>query len=608
MKELLEQDAYQNGDALPKRFSDLLSGLCDILADVSNRVHAFTEAVVDLASKGEVQDVAIKVQTSRSEIDQKISAAVAGLESKLQLSQSLEQTRLSDLDKKISTLDTKMEEKLAQAVDALREDVVKNELLSSELRTQIMALQSTSKLTSTTINEMRETIPANPENRLQTLGKRIDRVEQTQRQFSTDFRTKEDETRKEFERVMDKYEDVRIELHNTILELEAKAKAMPTTYAGEDDQPKIVNGEVDISPLIRGIFRDSRRLDGFNEIIATTRLECEDIVNAMLELQSNMQKFNHNTHDLALEDGRIKALCLEKVGFLQASILSVDKQIGDIWLIMHQLAESSSHIASNVSSGFDQLQTILNSLSTRPLPLLADLSDLALECNTLRENIFEKRTQCEGEREQFHRMPLDDSRVANTIPDIRVKPLQRRILETQNQIVLPYEDVQQRVKETRKHAPGDSLVQRSLEELRVQFNSLTSDMGILQVQFEELNRGTNHKLEKKVDDTMLDRVFNKIHRMLGEHTTRLSALESSEETARLAEQEARDRQPKDPNGPSVRVSRRPRQGSPHLEVPGIGNLLKDRTRGSVPGWSGRSGGSVSEASRRLASSRLNTGS
>jgi uncharacterized protein YoxC len=481
------------------------------------------------------------------------------------------------------------------ALDSVHSQLKQGDLEIADLKSQVSMLEEATRSLTSVISDVRDSVPQNPEMQLNLLDRRLERLKDSQRQFQGEVQTHDEEVRREIERLKDKNEDLRIEMHNTILEIEAKAKAMPTTYADEDRQPKIVNGEVDISPLIRGIFRDSRRLDGFNELIATTRLECEDIVNAMLELQANMHKFNHNTHDLALEDGRIKTFCLERVGFLQSSIMGIDKQIRDIWSSMVQLAECCSHTASNASSAFAQLQTILNTLTTRQLPLMVDLSDLALECNALRETLFERRTQFEGERERFHHLPLDDSTVSRPIPDVRVKPLERRTVDTQNAIVLPYEDLQEKVKQKQVTMHGDSMIQRSVGELRANFREIQGQIEFLNHQFGELAQETGHKLEKKVDDVTMERLFDKIHRMINDHARRIATLEAGATAEEIAAQEAKRKTPKDPNAPSLRVIRK---GAPAA----ISSLAPTDPWGSRTHPLSRPSRQTPEASSRLASS------
>jgi hypothetical protein len=177
--------------------------------------------------------------------------------------------------------------------------------------------------------------------------------------------------------------------------------------------------------------------------------------------------------------------------------------------------------------------------------------------------------------------------------------MQRRVREAQNSIVLPYEELEQKRREKQKGGPGDSLVQRSVEELRVSFLSLNSDMRALQDQFADLENLTSHKLEKKVDDANIERIFNKVHRMLGQQLTRIEALEEREEAVRRAEEEARRRMPKDPNAPSVRVSRKKVQGP----VASMEQLVREQplTKPLLPD---RAGGTLSDPSRRLVSSLI----
>lgn len=552
LKNLLSQETFlENNESMSKSFIFLLSSLCDMINDQNKIIQKFTDDS-QFATKNDFKENEKFIKSVKEEIEASIKSVHNNLQSDLDSNRAFQATRMNDFDKQFKSIDQTIHDAINSQFDPLQQALAEKDLVISDLQSQINSLMLTSKSTNDSITQLRSIIPPNPETRLMHFNKKIDILENSQKYAIKELKDKNESLLEQIKELHRDDEEMRVELHNTILEIEAKAKAMPTTYQGDDNQPKIVNGQVDISPLIRGIYRDSRRLDGFNEMISMTRMETEDVVNSMIELQEKMNSFNHVTHDLAMEDDRIRAMTTERIRFIQASISDLEKQVGEIWTFMLQVADNNNHVASNVSNVIEQIQSILTSLSTRPLPILNDFTDVALECHALHEAVFEKRTQFEGDREQFRKIPIDRD-PHNEIPEVKVPIMQRRVKPVLDTIELPYEDLRDRAK-TPSQQIGDAFVQRSLEELRVTMNEVLRDNEYMAQQFENLMKTMRENLDLKVDTPTIERMINKIHLLIGRLSKRVETVEESEKHIIDLLKNAKKRP--DPNGPSLKVKKR----------------------------------------------------
>ncbi|OHT11157.1 hypothetical protein TRFO_01054 [Tritrichomonas foetus] len=552
LKNLIAQDTFSTGELFPVSFVVLLAEMCELVSENYNNIQTLTEKAANSATKAELGESMNYIKSIKTEMTESFNQYKGKITNDMDSYRTFQATRMADFDNKFKELNQTVETAVNTNLEPVKQILSQNELATNQLKSQLSTLTNSSKNTTDLLNSLRAAIPPNPESRLTHFSKRIDIIENSQRNAIKELKEKNEKLKLELAELHRDDQEIKVELHNTILEIEAKAKALPSTYKNEDDQPKIVNGEVDISPLIRGIFRDSRRLDGFNEMIAMTRMETEDIVNSMIDLQEKMQQFNHITHDLALDDGRNKAFCIERIRFLQASIVNLEKQIGDIWTLILQISENNNHITSNISNTFEQIQSILITISNRPLPLLNNLSDVMLECRTLHESIFEKRTQFEGEREKFHKLPTDNE-PHKRIPEILVSKLQRRVKPVQDTVTLPYDDIRTKDRAVGQTV-GDALTQRSLEELRVKMNELLAENEEISQQFEYHRKATQEMLEIKVDAPTVERMIHKIHTMVGYLTKRVEIVEETEKSIIEA---ARNKRPiKDPNGPTMKTSKK----------------------------------------------------
>lgn len=556
LKVLLQQDSFVKTSNFPQSFITLLIGLCDHITIQSHETDLMKSQLAEFASKSEVEEVKSRSINVKKEIDNQIASLKAGMEMKYQDVRAISTTQFGELKSRLTNAAKDNELSMKSTLNSVKQDLQSHETQITNLLSQIEKAAANIKNTNLTITQLRDTIPPSQESSINNLGKRLEKLEQTTRGQSLDIKGADTRIEEFIQKQEIKHQKLTESMQNALLELEAKSKAMPTTYANEDDQPKIINGDIDISPLIRGIFRDSRRLDALNELISITRLESNDIVESMLELQKNMQQFNHNTHDLAIEDGRIKALLVERANFFQMSIMNLERQIGDIWSYMHQVADSVDHAASNVSNTFDQTQTILQSMITRPIPLIGDMSNVQMETRALSENIAERRTQFEGDREKYRNLPADRSPSAGIRP-INVQKFKRRTAPIP-EIELPYDDYKKNPRSAESGTDGikDSFVIRSIEELRVKMNEIMADGVDLHSNFEDLINETTKKISGKVDNGTMERMLKKVYDIIEKLSKRMDSYENTSELLMIQIADAKARPVKNPNESEIKVSRR----------------------------------------------------
>ena len=556
LKNLLSQDTFINEDIFPSSFISLLSSLCDMINDQDQVINALSEKSNEFATKSDINDNINLFKSIRNEIEDNISAVKNNLQNDIDTSRAFQATRINEIEKKFKSVDDTVHEAVNLNLESFKQSLEQVDFTSKEMKNEIASLQSSSRATSSLVTQLRSLIPQNPESRLNHFSKKIDQVENSQRNMLKELKANNEDLKDEIKELRRDNEDMKMELHNTILELEAKAKRMPSTYEGEHNQPKIVNGEVDISPLIRGIYRDSKRLDGFNEVISMTRMEVEDVVNSLIELQEKIQQFNTVTHDLSLENGHLQGIMNDKTNFLHSSIASLERQIGELWTITLQISDSSNHFASNVSNTTQQVQSILSTLSNRPIPILNDLTDVMLEVHGLHDSIFEKRTQFEGEREQFRKLP-GGGETLKTVPDIKVRPMLRRMKPLQETLDSSYEETNQKAEKSMTTAGkqmNEALFQKSIEELKDTINEIISDNDYMAQQIEKLMKTTKENLELKVDNQTLERMLNKIHMIIGHITKRIDTVEDKENT--MIEAMKLKRKVQDPNAPSAKFKKK----------------------------------------------------
>jgi len=197
------------------------------------------------------------------------------------------------------------------------------------------------------------------------------------------------------------YEEVR----NQILELQQFPIKRPSTYQNEEDRPQIVNGNMDISPLMRGIYRDSRRLDGLNETVSNIRNEYSDIADSIIAIQDVLSSFNHNINEIHRMCTGFGSSVNSIAGFLQSSIVNIEKHVNELWNSMKEQSDALNHTTTHIGRLTEQLETHFSRITSKSLPALITCSDIQVESFDLSEEMGLKSSRFESDRDKFQVMP-----------------------------------------------------------------------------------------------------------------------------------------------------------------------------------------------------------
>ncbi|OHT00592.1 hypothetical protein TRFO_07937 [Tritrichomonas foetus] len=344
---------------------------------------------------------------------------------------------------------------------------------------------------------------------------RLTSLEESTKKFKFNMNDTTKSIQESIEKMVQKNHDVEDDLRFQISHLTPEVVGLPSTFSNEDDQPVIIDHNlVDVSPLIRGLYRDSRRIDGIGETISTIRMENENVVNAVAAAQDNLQSFNHNLHDMGLSMIKYKTLQNERTSYFQSSIRGIEKQISEIWFYLSAVNENLHHGLSNTMQSFDEIQSILTRLSKLPLPEITSLADVYVECTNNRENLAEKKVQFEGERDNFVHPP-EDRFIDPTIEDVGVETIRNTTKYIIGEKV-----------ESFKQKFDESLIQMNLEDLRTRVNELTRGSNDINSKFKELTKATQKSIDDKADVITMERLFGKYQMLLDKVSQKIEEFES----------------------------------------------------------------------------------
>ena len=485
-----------NGDPISSLVS-MVKFLCEQMDEKQSEINQLQTILEEYATKEELREAEKHTDDLKHQVDNQFLAYNAGIKNELiQLSANHQQFRHnieSRVDGILCNMDNRFKlqsDRLKETIDACSQDVskIKGDL-QSETKERVRLKQD--------IIDIRRIIPKPTEALLNSTIGRLEKLDFYVQQNSEDSAKKFKDLSNQQNEIRMTIDGVHEELNDTLLKVQAKYESMPTTFSHPDDQPKILDGNViDIAPLIRGFYRDSKRLDNFNETISKIRLENDGLVNSILSIQENQQIFNHSIHDIGLDLQKQRAQMIERFQHIHSLNSLFDSQIAEIWAFLAVYLDSHIHVIANFSKITEQIESIFTKISTKALPALSDLGELQLEATSLRENVSEKINTYDNNREEIKKFTIPDIETV-TVQHVKIDPYKRTLAS-------PFEN--SKIKNKNNPFEG-GLIQSSIEEIRVKQNELQHRMEDFISRVNDSHKKIEETVQEKMDSNIAERYF-----------------------------------------------------------------------------------------------------
>jgi hypothetical protein len=291
-------------------------------------------------------------------------------------------------------------------------------------------------------------------------------------------------------------------LKSEIKRIRSRAERAPEIAVTTDEVVFVDPHVTDISPLIRGLHRDSRRIDGLNEVICDLRREHESVLKAVADTDAIIEQNQHQLHGFGASLLKVKDMSLERTHFFQTSIASLENQVLDLCSVLSSVVGTLNALVSAAADDIDELQNRISELTRRPYRPIEHVSKLIHQSQVLRDSMLEKRAQFTQEREHLRLAPLDRS-VDKILNEIRGN--------CKNE-----EEYKFRLGDSASKRRMDAAeLQLSVEDLRMGLNELRGTIAGVQENLTDLASHAEKRLERKVESATVQRVFDQIEAKLG---------------------------------------------------------------------------------------------
>lgn len=165
------------------------------------------------------------------------------------------------------------------------------------------------------------------------------------------------------------------------------------------------NESMDSRALLRLVTRDTKRLDGFNELLMTTRTEIKTVIQSVISMENNLRQFNIYIAELVNYFDNFSNIFNSQMQIQYQHLHQVEKSVGYLWDMTIRSSQSDSKIIINFNTIFHQIQKLLDGLYYKTFPPFHSIDELLLEIQNFTELINDKKVLFEEEKNKYLEFP-----------------------------------------------------------------------------------------------------------------------------------------------------------------------------------------------------------
>lgn len=152
-----------------------------------------------------------------------------------------------------------------------------------------------------------------------------------------------------------------------------------------------LDGKIDTETIINAIKRDSRRIDSFNEIIASVRNQNDIVSKLFVDLSAIVSQIDEQLHEFIKEHNSTKFSLIKQIDQSYANTELLRNDFIRIENNVEETVKANLNSMNTVSSTFASLYLFLEKLTTRNPPKFPTFDDEVLEFQRIHENVISQK-------------------------------------------------------------------------------------------------------------------------------------------------------------------------------------------------------------------------
>lgn len=381
------------GNVVSASLDRILIGICDLLSQHQLEIKELRQQLEDLPSKQDIE-TAMKLTANKvNEVEEKYNDDHAEFEKAFH---SIKR-EAGNLEKKIQANAQQTDQVIQDFMKKTSDEVNGMSLVytqqSNDLHDRMQKIEESNTQVTTEFGVIRDMIEQLGVSTVQKLGARLENLDTSiatvhdeNQTFATELNTiRSDLARRDLSMRKAVERDLAL-VQASIRELQDAVFVNPGERENGADIKFGDTFSEELMPIVRSVHRNSRRLDGLNQMISGIRLECENVADTMETSQEVLKQFNHCLYDAGLDIQDVKTEFNTKLRFVTDWIKFTAEMSESMWQAISKLQESHEHLAASTSAGLETAENTIATILARRAPVI----------NTLDEAVLESRTNSEG--------------------------------------------------------------------------------------------------------------------------------------------------------------------------------------------------------------------
>ena len=387
------------GNIISASLDKILIGICDLLNQQQIEIKMLREDLEARPSKADIETVLRLTANKVSEIEEKYNDDHDEFEKAF----NSVKRQVGNLEKKIQANAQQTDQVVHEFMKKTSDDVNGMSLVhtqvSNDLHTRMTKVEESGAQLNSEFDVVREMLQQVGISTLQKLGARLENIDRSiakvhdeNQTFASELSTiRSDLARRDLSLRKAVDRDL-VLVQNNVRELQDAVFVNPGDKEKGFDITMSDKFDEDLMPIIRSVHRNSRRLDGLNEMISGMRIECENLADTMETSHEVLKQFNHCIYDTGLDLKDLKADFTTKLKCVQDWITFSAQMAESMWQVLAKMQDSHSHLAASTAAALETAQKALTTVLPSRVPITNTLDEVVLESRTNSENLLKIRS------------------------------------------------------------------------------------------------------------------------------------------------------------------------------------------------------------------------
>lgn len=514
-----QQEHLVNCESVSGEFPTVLGGLCDLIIEQQKQIDKLKNDIAVKPTYDQLQfemtqknhEIA-KLQDKIGEIQVKIE--MLDVDQDIEMSPSSNQAPNQGMPLNRNSRSIEIFRDIEMQVDKqLRAYYLTNSTKEQKSQEEVDYLREKCRLLEERIEKQEKIIETFDMSQIEQLFVTVAQVNQHVNEAQEDILITKDSIQRIFEEKATEEERFQQNIDGELHALRRRTSELEEKFSISPElEEMLIDGDtVGLTPLLRAVARDTRRIDFFDKQVSAIRIECENVSSSMKSALHTIQQFNHRIYDFSLELSKQNSHFQTEADNIKSVVSFLGREVSDLLTDLTKLCDAHCHVSSTSAVGLDAIVHLLSAMTGRNFNNVHSLDDVSLEANQILSDLSTKRVNLDMSKQlnvMYGGAKLEDS--MKDIKELDVPEYKSEIKPVKVSYVVSSSTAQNIYSKRNQTTESDPLVMISLEEIRVQIDNFQHELKLMKQAVDQSLEEMRQLIQSKMDTKSVDRIISKM--------------------------------------------------------------------------------------------------